>query len=87
MLPVPSSHPKYSDSSATQRPWKRLGFAMLAGGIAMQLGTLPAEAMTLSRVESLVDSIESSEGWAMAIAYNNIASNDRVPRRGDPRPR
>lgn len=53
----------------------------------MQLGTLPAKAMTLNRVESLVASIESSEGWAIITAYNNIVSNDRIPRRGDPRPR
>ncbi len=87
MLPVSSSQPKYSASSGTQCPWKRLGFAVLAGGVAMQLGTLPAKAMTLNRVESLVASIESSEGWAIITAYNNIVSNDRIPRRGDPRPR
>ncbi|MEM9770058.1 MAG: hypothetical protein AAF889_00390 [Cyanobacteria bacterium P01_D01_bin.73] len=87
MLPVSSPQPKYSASPATRSHWKRLTFAMLASGVAMQLGSLPAEAATLGRFESTVASAESSNVWAIASAYNNVASNDRIPRRGDPRPR
>ena len=83
MLPFPKLIGPQSEKSAPSvLRWHRLGLAAVAGGFALQLGTLPAAA---SFAES---EFETSRGMAEAIAApNNVASNNRIPRRGDPRPR
>ena len=64
--------------------WYRLALTLVAGGFALQPGTLPAAATT---ADSEVQILKTS-GIIEAIAkHNSVDSNDNVPRRGDTRAR
>ena len=64
--------------------WYRLALTLVAGGFALQLGTLPAAAkaagaeVQILRTSGIVEAIAS---------HSNVDSNDNVPRRGDTRAR
>lgn len=79
-----SAHLQSSPSVAGTSRWYRLALALVTGGFALQLGTLPAAAKVAgSEVQTL-----KTSGITEAIATrSNVDSNDSVPRRGDTRSR